>query len=144
MGHYRWNGKRRREPLIKSALALRSKVDATVDAVRLNEALAAIVEVISLADKYIDETTPWLLAKDPTRRARLATVLYNLTETLRITSGLLVPFMPTMMPKIWEQIGATEADVTYNALNRWGILSLTVTVHKGGILFPKREVKEQA
>ena len=128
------------EPLIKSALALRDKTDAAVDAFRLNEALAAIVEVISLADKYIDETTPWVLAKDPTQRARLATVLYNLLETLRITSGLLVPFMPTMMPKIWEQIGATEEDVAYDKLNQWGILKPQVKVCKGEILFPKMEI----
>jgi methionyl-tRNA synthetase len=128
------------EPLIKSALALRDKTDAVVDAFRLNEALAAIFEVISLADKYIDETTPWVLAKDPTQRARLATVLYNLLETLRITSGLLVPFMPTMMPNIWEQIGATEEDVAYGKLNQWDILKPQVKVCKGEILFPKREI----
>ena len=131
------------EPLMQSALALRGKTDAAVDAFRLNEALAAIFEVISFADKYVDETAPWVLAKDPVKKARLATVLYNLLETLRIASGLLVPFMPTMMPKIWEQIGATEEDVAYDKLNQWGILKSQATVHKGGILFPKAETKEQ-
>ena len=128
------------EPLIESVLALRDKTDAAVDASRLNEALVAIFEVISLADKYIDETTPWVLAKDPSQRARLATVLYNLLETLRITSGLLVPFMPTIMPKIWEQIGATEEDVAYKVLGQWGVLKPQAKVHKGEILFPKREI----
>ena len=127
------------ESLIQSTLALRDKTDAVVDAFRLNEALAAIFEVISWADKYIDETAPWVLAKDSAKKARLAMVLYNLLETLRITSGLLVPFMPTMMPKIWEQIGAMEADGAYDKLNQWGVLSAQATVHKGEILFPKRE-----
>ena len=93
-----------------------------------------------MADKYIDETTPWVLAKDLTKRARLAAILYNLLETLRITSGLLMPFMPMMMPKIWEQIGATEEDVVYDKLNQWGILKPQVKVCKGGILFPKMEI----
>jgi methionyl-tRNA synthetase len=70
----------------------------------------------------------------------LATALYNLLETLRITSGPLVPFMPTMMPKIWEQIGATEEDVAYVKLNRWDVLSMQAKVRKGEILFSKREI----
>lgn len=130
--------------LIEAAVALRAKVDAAIDAVRLKEALEEIFAVVDLANQYVDTNAPWKLAKQPELRVRLATVLYHLLETLRIVSGLLAPFMPHTMPKVWEQIGADDAAVAYDALHRWGVLPSTVTVKKGEILFPKVEAGTQS
>ena len=125
--------------LIDAACALRKKVDAAIDAVRLKEALAEIFAVVAMANQYVDANAPWKLAKQPESRARLATVLYHLLETLRIVSGLLAPFMPNTMPKIWAQIGATHTEVAYDPLQQWGVLPPATNVKKGTILFPKIE-----
>ena len=85
-----------------------------MDKTQLNNALAEIFKVVSRANKYIDETAPWVLAKDENNRTRLATVLYNLLETIRIVSTLLSAFMPTTMTRALEQIGADEAAATYD------------------------------
>lgn len=129
------------DPLIAAASALKAKVDQAIDASRLNEALAAIFSVVDAANKYVDETAPWKLAKDPQQKARLVTVLYNLLETWRIVSGLLFPFMPTTMPRLWKQIGVSESDVTYGRLAQWGALNPNITVQKGAVLFPRIEVE---
>lgn len=129
--------------LISEALALREKVDEFVDKTQLNNALAEIFKVISRANKYIDETEPWLLGKDETKKSRLASVLYNLLEVIRISTTLLSCFMPTTMPKIWEQIGAKDSDVTYEAAGKFGVLSLDVTVHRGEIIFPRIDVEKE-
>jgi len=123
--------------------ALRAEVDGYIDETKLKQALEAIFEVVSRANKYIDETEPWKLGKDETRKARLASVLYNLLEAIRVTSALLSPFMPTTMPKVWEQIGASEADVEYDKLDKFGVLPENVTVHKGEILFPRIDVDKE-
>ena len=129
--------------LISDALALREKVDEFVDKTQLNNALAEIFKVISRANKYIDETEPWILGKDETKRPRLASVLYNLLEVIRISTTLLSCFMPTTMPKIWEQIGAKESDVTYESAGKFGVLPLDVTVHRGEIIFPRIDVEKE-
>lgn len=129
--------------LISDALALREKVDEFVDKTQLNNALAEIFKVISRANKYIDETEPWILGKDETKKPRLASVLYNLLEVIRISTTLLSCFMPTTMPKIWEQIGAKDSDVTYESAGKFGILPLDVTVHRGEIIFPRIDVEKE-
>lgn len=129
--------------LIAEALALREKVDDFVDKTQLNNALAEIFKVISRANKYIDETEPWILGKDETKKPRLASVLYNLLEVIRISTTLLSCFMPTTMPKIWEQIGAKDSDVTYEAAGKFGVLSLDVTVCRGEIIFPRIDVEKE-
>ncbi len=131
------------DELIGEALALRAKVDACMDETRLNNALAEIFTLVSRANKYIDETAPWVLGKDPDKKARLASVLYNLLETIRIISTLLCPFMPSTMPLVWEQIGAAEADVTYENAGKFGVLPENVTVHKGNIIFPRIDVEKE-
>ncbi len=122
---------------------LRSEVDKYIDETKLKQALEEIFKVVDRANKYIDETEPWKLGKDETKKARLATVLYNLLEAIRVISALLAPFMPTTMPKVWEQIGASEADVTYDKLDKFGVLPENVTVHKGDILFPRIDVDKE-
>ena len=123
--------------LIQMAASLRDKVEKCIDETQLNNALAEIFKVISRANKYIDETTPWILGKDESKKARLAAVLYNLLEAIRISTTLLSCFMPTTMPKVWEQIGADEALITYENAAKFGVLPQDVTVSKGPALFPR-------
>jgi methionyl-tRNA synthetase len=131
------------DELIRSASALRDIVADAVENTQLNVALAEIFKVISAANKYIDETAPWVLGKNEADKPRLASVLYNLLETIRITTTLLSPFMPTTMPKAWEQIGASESDVTYENAGKFGVLPVNVTVKKGDVLFPRIDVDKE-
>ncbi|MGN1085763.1 MAG: methionine--tRNA ligase subunit beta, partial [Porcipelethomonas sp.] len=98
---------------------------------------------VSRANKYIDETAPWVLAKDEANKPRLAAVLYNLLDTIRIISSLLCPFMPTTMPKVWEQIGADENAVSYENAGKFGVLPENVTVKKGEVLFPRIDTEKE-
>lgn len=129
--------------LIAEAEELRAKVDEFMDKTQINNALAEIFKVVSRANKYIDETAPWVLGKDESKKARLATVLYNLLETIRIVSTLLSNFMPTTMPKVWEQIGAAESDITYENAGKFGVLPADVKVHRGEIIFPRIDVDKE-
>ena len=129
--------------LIAEAKGLVAKVDEFMDKTQINNALAEIFKVVSRANKYIDETAPWVLGKDESKKARLATVLYNLLETIRIISTLLSNFMPTTMPKVWEQIGAAESDITYENAGKFGVLPADVTVHRGEIIFPRIDVDKE-
>lgn len=129
--------------LLGMATALRDKTDKYIDETQLNNALAEIFKVISRANKYIDETTPWVLGKDESKKARLASVLYNLLETIRICTTLLSCFMPSTMPKVWEQIGADESLITYENTGKTGVLPLDVTVKKGAPLFPRIDVNKE-
>lgn len=129
--------------MINMALELRSIVDDNIDKTQISIALAEIFKVISRANKYIDETTPWILGKDESKKARLATVLYNLLETIRITTTLLSCFMPSTMPKVWEQIGADESLITYENAGKFGVLPLDVTVKKGVALFPRIDADKE-
>lgn len=131
------------DELINCATSLREKVDKYIDETQLNNALAEIFKVVSRANKYIDETTPWVLAKDESNRARLATVLYNLLDTIRITATLLSAFMPTVMPKALEQIGACENCATYENADKFNVLPADVTVKKGEALFPRIDVEKE-
>lgn len=129
--------------LIAEAKGLVAKVDEFMDKTQINNALAEIFKVVSRANKYIDETAPWVLGKDESKKARLATVLYNLLETIRIVSTLLSNFMPTTMPKVWEQIGVAESDITYENAGKFGVLPADVTVHRGEIIFPRIDVDKE-
>lgn len=125
------------------AESLAPAVEKYIDETKLSPALTEIMTVVSRTNKYIDETAPWILAKDPAKTARLASVLYNLLDTIRICSALLLPFMPSMMPKALEQIGAGENDVKYENLSKFGVLSENVTVKKGDVLFPRLDVETE-
>lgn len=129
--------------LIESVKALRSKVDEAVETAQLSNALAEIFKVISSANKYIDETAPWVLAKEESSKPRLRAVLYNLLETIRASTTLLSAFMPTDMPKIWEQIGAAAEMVTYENADKFGVLPADVTVKKGDVIFPRIDVEKE-
>ena len=131
------------DDLIATATALRDAVDGYIDQTQLNNALAEIFKVVSRANKYIDETAPWVISKDETKRARLATVLYNLLDTIRIVTTILSAFMPTTMPKALEQIGACEKCATYENADKFNILPADVTVKKGEVLFPRIDVDKE-
>ena len=131
------------DELISMAKSLRETVDKCMDNTTLNLALAEIFKVISRANKYIDETAPWVLAKDEANKPRLAAVLYNLLESIRISTSLLSAFMPSTMPKVWEQIGAAADDVSYENAAKFGVLPQNITVHKGDIIFPRIDVDKE-
>ena len=131
------------DELIEEATALRARVDDLMDKTQLNNALDEIFKVVSRANKYIDETAPWTLGKDETKKARLASVLYNLLDTIRICTTLLSNFMPTTMPKVWEQIGAKAEDISYENAGKFGVLPCDVTVKRGEIIFPRIDVDKE-
>ncbi len=131
------------DELKSMAASLRDRIAPLMDEAQLSKALEEIFKVVSRANKYIDETAPWILAKDEANKTRLATVMYNLLETIRICSGLLAPFMPTTMPKVWEQIGACEKCTSYDTLAAFGGLCETVTVKKGEVLFPRIDMEKE-
>lgn len=120
-----------------------ANVEQAMNETKIKQALEEIFKAVDRANKYIDETEPWKLGKDETKKPRLAAVLYNLLDGIRIVSALLSPFMPETMPKVWEQIGASETDVEYAKLSEFGVLPADVTVHKGEILFPRIDVEKE-
>ncbi|MDO4747670.1 MAG: methionine--tRNA ligase [Eubacteriales bacterium] len=130
------------DDLMNTALTLKATVDDYIEKTQINNALAEIFKVVSRANKYIDETTPWVLGKDESKKARLATVLYNLLESIRVASTLLSAFMPTTMPKVFEQIGATDY-ATYEYADKWNVLPLDTTVARGEVLFPRIDVDKE-
>ncbi|MBR1735950.1 MAG: methionine--tRNA ligase, partial [Firmicutes bacterium] len=129
--------------LINMAVALKKPYSENVENFKFSAAITDVFKVISRANKYIDETAPWILAKDEESKPRLAAVLYNLLDTIRITSTFLFPVMPESMPKIWEQIGAGKDDVTLENADKFGVLSQTVTVKKGEVLFPRVDIEKE-
>ena len=131
------------DELINMAKGLRDTYQNNMDNFATQQALIEVFKVISRANKYIDETTPWILAKDEANRARLATVMYNLLETIRLTSSLLVPFIPESCEKIFEQIGASAENVTWDNAKVFGVLPLDVEVKKGETLFPRIDLAKE-
>ena len=129
--------------LIETATSLKEKYIANMDGYQFSNALGDIWKLISRANKYIDETMPWALGKDETKRARLAAVLYNLCETLRIISILLEPFMPLTTPKIQQQLGAEPDAVTWEQADKWGVLPPDTVIKKGETLFPRIDIAKE-
>ena len=124
--------------LISMASALRSAYEAQMETCAPHNALSEVFKVIQRANKYIDETAPWALAKDMDANGkRLAHVLYNLLEATRICGILLIPFMPESMSKLFVQIGAPADIQTWDSAAVWGALSETAAVTKGENLFPR-------
>ena len=121
---------------------LRDRYEAEMEHFQFQNALEQIFKTIQRANKYIDENAPWTLAKDPANRARLATVMYNLLETIRICAVLLTPFIPDSAEKIFDQIGACPCCRTWEKANVWGSLRPDVTVHKGEALFPRVDAEK--
>ena len=129
--------------LLGMASGLREKYQDAMDAFAPHKALEEVFRVIQRANKYIDETAPWALAKDmDANGARLAHVLYNLLETTRICGVLLTPFMPGSMDKLFAQIGAPAQARTWESAAAWGGVPETAAVTKGENLFPRVDVEK--
>ena len=130
------------DDLKQMASTLRDRYEAEMERFQFQNALEQIFKTIQRANKYIDENAPWTLAKDPTNRGRLAAVMYNLLETVRICAVLLTPFIPDSAEKIFDQIGACPCCRTWEKANVWGSLRPDVTVHKGEALFPRIDAEK--
>ena len=124
------------------ASTLRDRYETEMEHFQFQNALEQIFKTIQRANKYIDENAPWTLAKDQGNRARLATVMYNLLETIRICAVLLTPFIPDSAEKIFDQIGACPCCRTWEKANVWGSLRPDVTVRKGEALFPRIDAEK--
>ena len=124
------------------ASTLRDRYETEMEHFQFQNALEQVFKTIQRANKYIDENAPWTLAKDPANRARLAAVMYNLLETIRICAVLLTPFIPDSAEKIFDQIGACPCCRTWEKANVWGSLRPDVTVHKGEALFPRIDAEK--
>lgn len=121
-----------------------SKVEERMNKLDFSNALEEIWKVVRRTNKYIDETTPWVLAKDEENKDRLDTVLYNLAESIRIISVLIQPFMDSTAKKIWVHFGIDEGQGTsWEDIMEFGKLETGLKVHKGEPLFPRIDVKKE-
>jgi methionyl-tRNA synthetase len=120
------------------------KVEELMDKLQFSSALSEIWRTISRTNKYVDETMPWVLAKTEENRPRLAAVMYNLAESLRIVSILLQPFMPETPEKIWQQLGiAGSSALEWENAGKWGVYPEGVSVNKGDVIFPRIDMKKE-
>ncbi len=130
--------------LLALVKGLRDRYEEQMEKFQFQNGLEEIFKVIQRANKYIDETAPWVLARDMEANGpRLAAVLYNLLETVRVCAVLLTPFMPESCGKIFAQIGAEESARTWDSAARWGVLPAGVSVSKGDSLFPRIDMAKE-
>lgn len=123
---------------------LPQKVEELMDKLQFSTALAEIWRAISRTNKYIDETMPWVLAKSEENKPRLAAVMYNLAESLRIVSILIQPFMPETPEKIWQQLGLTGSGaLDWESAKQWGGYPRGTSVQKGDVIFPRIDIKKE-
>lgn len=132
------------DTIIPAASALADRIEESMNAFHINEAIGEIFKLVRLCNKYIDLTAPWLLAKDEANKARLGTVLYNLAECLRIIGVALQPFLTRTSPKIFAQLGITaEALMSFDSIHTFGLLPVGQKVVKGEALFPRIDMKKE-
>ena len=127
--------------LIAMVSSLRDQYEAEMEKYAFQNGLALVFKVISRANKYIDENAPWVLAKTEEGKPRLAKVLYNLLETIRICGGLLSPFMPDTSAEIARRLGGARMD--WDSLNSFGVLPADVATVAGPALFPRIDVEKE-
>ncbi len=127
--------------LIAMVSTLRDKYEEQMEKYAFQNALAEVFKVISRANKYIDENAPWVLAKSEDGKPRLAKVLYNLLETIRICGGLLKPFMPDTAAEIARRLGDARTD--WDSLTGFGVLPADVATVAGPALFPRIDVEKE-
>ena len=119
-------------------------VAAAMDEVAFHKALGAIIELVTKGNEYVQSTQPWALAKDPGKRARLGTVLYNALEASRVAALLMAPFTPTAAQKLWEALvpgGGPLENARIDRDGAWGGLAAGVTLPNACIVFPKIEAE---
>ena len=126
--------------LINAVTSLKTKVDEKMDGLKVNEALEEIFEVLKRCNKYIDETTPWILAKEEAKHDRLKTVLYNILESIRVCAILLEPFINVTSEKILNELNTNERSI--ESINGFGNLECGITLNKPEILFNRIEINE--
>lgn len=127
--------------LINKVISLRDSYEKLMETYTFQSAIIEIFKVVDRANKYIDENTPWILARDESQKARLASVMYNLLETIRTCTILLTPFIPETAGKVLKQIGSEKN--SWNDIEGWGKLSREVNVTSGDILFPRIDLKKE-
>jgi len=131
------------EEMTALASTLRDRYEVQMEKFQMQNGLEEIFKVVSRANKYIDETAPWILAKDEAKKPRLARVMYNLLETLRICAVLLLPFTPDSCAEIFSQIGASGEETNWDNAGKWGVLPAEARVHKGENIFPRIDVEKE-
>ena len=131
------------EELIELNNTLRDKVDQCMDSLHIPEALENIWKVIQRANKYIDETTPWILAKDESKRARLASVMYNLCESIRIISIFLQPYLTKTPEKIFAKLGIQDESLKTLDSAKFGKMEAGLKVEKGDALFQRLDMNKE-
>lgn len=124
--------------LIRLAEEIPAAVEELMDRLDLSNALSSIWRLVGRANKYVDETAPWGLAKDPDKKERLATVMYNLAESLRFITVMISPFMPMLPARVWAQLGIEDRPELqiWESLT-WGKLPAGTIVKRGPGLFPR-------
>nr|WP_302597101.1 methionine--tRNA ligase [uncultured Cellulosilyticum sp.] len=121
-----------------------AKMEANMEKLFFNNALEDIWVIIRRMNKYIDETMPWVLAKDEANHAKLAGVLYTLSEVIRIVSIMIEPFMPQTPEKIWAQFGITRGELTaWDSIHTFGTLPKAVAAKKGENMFPRIDKEKE-
>ena len=125
------------DTIINYANSLPALVENKMNSMKLNEALEDIFELLKRSNKYIDETTPWILAKDEVNSDRLKTVLYNLLESIRISAVLLSPFIPKTSERIFKMLNTKNTD--YNSIKNFGGLETGIKLNESEILFNRIE-----
>lgn len=131
------------DELVELCKALPARVAENMDHLYIPQALMEIFKVVQRANKYIDETAPWLLAKEESNYARLATVLYTLCESLRYVTVLLSAFLPQTAPRIAQQLGVKPDELNLAQLENWGGLPANLTVYKADVLFPRLDLDKE-
>lgn len=129
--------------LIDMATSLLARVNEKMAELNVPESLAEIFKVLNRANKYIDETMPWVLAKDESKKARLGTVLYNLAETIRICSTLLLPYITKMPIQALNMLGVDGTKIQdFSTCTTFGLLKAGTTITTG-VLFPRIDMEKE-
>lgn len=131
------------EALIAHAMEAVRAFDEGMSAMKISSAIKAVWAFIGMANKYIDETAPWILAKDANRKQELANVMYNLVEALRIISGMIMPYMPSTAEKLWQQLNLPGSiwELRLADMQRWGGTPANMHIGEAQQLFPRIEVE---
>ncbi|MDD4699232.1 MAG: methionine--tRNA ligase [Oscillospiraceae bacterium] len=128
--------------LINLAIEVKHSVEHGIDNLEFSTALTDLFKLVSRTNKYIDETAPWVLAKDESKAARLSAVMYNLCESLRIISILIAPFMPDTAKAIQSCFDATDI-FSWEQADTWGLLPDGTTITKTAALFPRIDMETE-
>lgn len=133
------------DSLVELAAATKDKVENEMENMEFSVALSSIWQLVSRTNKYIDETQPWILAKQESERERLGGVMVHLAETIRHISILIAPFMTETPKKIWDQLGIQEGELTnWKGLEGFGKIPSGTKVKKGKPIFPRLDIKKEA